>query len=568
MAVVPYNLTIHDNLGTKYLNSTSFSIWGTCWDAAGITSTDKSIVPMIRMNYGSSDRRRLTDNQALPTVPVSVQQSLSELRAIPLGRRCLFPNYLQDDGIGGGDLANSSVYKTNTNTNILVAGVQFDSPFQYNATASQSKDAGDYFKFYLNLVEKNNAFFNEIIDDFEAYGNWSPQGVRLTGGALQNWQTPGDARLIQAIVQDARFSNQTTHGDFVRGVSWANILEGAYLSLTGQSSTAASIMSPWFNRASATDYYQPWGVSANQMYSYEKALRQVQEVHRVERIFKPILSKPWFTGTYSNWDTLNNDYSEWKYLRDYNTHYGNLGGLIHPDEKVSCFPVLYGTIGQVSTFGFKANPVTDFDKYQLAPPGAGVTTYSSTPYLAFVMDMQTVRSTIRANIGRPLKAWVQNPNTSTSNSTYYLDERYWKEMIFHSALAGVNPFGYFQETQTNRPVTPLHNCLVEIRNVSKNGTFKACSNASGSTTTKSELIELKTANDVGIISGGYILSGALHGQKLWRVTVPPQIIGGTGATSVSIVTDGITETVTVPSTSRGFWCYSDTKPTILSITGI
>ena len=566
MPFITYNPTIHDPTGYSYNTASSYAIWGAAWDEDGIASTDKSIVPSVRMYYDpnlalANERRRASSNAALPNLDSRIMASLSVLRTIPQSRRVLFPNYLQDDGLGGNDLDNFNVYKTYTSTNMTIGGAQFDSPFQYSSTGpSQTKESSVFLAAYLDEVEKNNAHFSYIADDFESYSAWSAGGVRLTGGTRENWQSPGDARAIGTIVQDPRFIDPTK-GDVTRNLSWSAILQNTYAELTGVIQPASTTMQQWLNRTSNTDYQQPWGLPTS-YYSWDKTLRQVCETHRVEYIFKQVLDKPWFEGVYSNYDTFNNTYADWKYLRDYNTHYGLLGGLLHPHKKVCASPVLYGEIGQIANWGYVTNPTNDMDTYRFAAPGATVTSFTNLAYQAFVLDMQKIRSVIRQNIGKSFQPWVRNPSDTVDNCKYYLDPRYWNELIFHAALSNANPFLYFQSQ--NLQATPLHNCLTELKGITKNGTFLPCSNNAVSTTVASDLIPLKETLEKGIISGGRIVSGPLKGQTLWRITVPPQVIGGTGSTLVTL-TD--TKTVTINSTTRGAWYLSDTRPVIASITG-
>jgi len=566
MPLLIYNPAVHDTANVAIENATGYSVWGACWDSTGITSTSRSIVPMIRM-IESTNRRRTLDNTNLPTLATGIQDSFAALRAQPSSRRVLFPNYLQDDGIGGRDLDNFTNYRNNVETKVQIGATNWDSPFQFSATSTntQTSEAAAYWAAYLNGVEQNNAHFVDIIDDYESHAAWSLGGNRLTGGTLAAWEAPGDARLIEAVVTDSRFTDTFTHGDMLRGKSWANIVQETFLSLTGTTATHTTIMADWFGRVSPINFMLPWGVP-NNYYAFEKALRQVSEVHRVERIFKPVLTKPWFTGTYSNYDTYNNTHSEWKFLRNENTHYGLLGGLLHTSPKVVPCPVLYGAIDQAANWGFKSSPVSEMDFFQLQAPGAGVTAYANLAYQGFVMDMQSLRSVIRANVGRPFKVYVRNPADTTDNVRYHIDQRYWKEMIFHAALSGCNPFAYFQGEFNS--TQPLHDCLHELRALSKNGTFKACSNTTADHTTASDLVPLKEVHEKGFVSGGRICSGSLLGSKMWRVTVPPQIIGGTGGTSVNITAGSTTETITVSSTSRGFWYLSDSRPIINSISGI
>lgn len=556
MQVITYNPAIHDKLSTFGEDSTSYSIWACCWNSDGISSTDKSVVPIVRMQINTiPDRRRQSDNSVLPSLQADVLASFSELRTLPFSRRVFFPNFLQDDGVGGNDLDNFNIYKTNINTKILIDGVNFDSPFQYHPASSQTKQSQTYFQEYLRQAETNNATFPYTVDYFEGQQCWSLGSNRLTGQTQLSWQSPGDARYPWVIANDIRFT-QPQHGDVVRGESWANIFETTYTNLTGINQSRLISLAPW-NVPTGTSWVTPWD-KPNQYYAWEKTLDQVAETHRVEYIFKQLLDKPWFTGTYSNYDTLNNSYDEWKVLRDYNTHYGKLGGKIHPNSKVVCAPVLYGQVDQIAGWGYVTNPTnSDFDLYRLSAPGAGVTAIPSTPYLSFLMDLQVVRSTIRDNIGKSFTPWVRNPADTQDSCGYHTDQRYWKEMIYHTILSGANPFNYFQVQ--NLSVTPLHNILKEVRGISKNGTFKACSNSSSSIDIKSDRIPLKEACEKGVISGGQIMSGQLKGLKLWRITVPPS-----GSNILVSLANG--ELVTVSSATRGFWYLSDTKPVINLIT--
>lgn len=566
MPRITYVEATHQNSSSFPEDSTSYAVWGVAWNPTGIGSTHKSITPMVRLNYDpnialAGDRRRYTDNTNLPTLPAKVSASLEVLRGLPPSRRVLFPNFLQDDGVGGGDLDNSTHYRANTNTNIVVGGVNWDSPFQYHATSSQTLDAKNYFKAYIEAVEKNNAHFSDIVDDFEAWEAWSLGGARLTGAAMAVWQTTGDARLVGQCVADARFTN-AVHGDLTRGKSWSKILTDTYFNLTGTVATASTIMANWIGRTTGVDYEgsSPWSVP-NSYYSWDKAMRQVTETHRVEHIYKQVFTKPWFTGKYSNYDTQNTSHTEWQYLRDYNTHYGLTGGLIHRDTKVVPSPVFYGVLGGLYTWGYKTTPTTDAERYSFQPSGGGVTQYANNPYIVFTMDMQYTRSIIREN-SNGFRPWVRNPADTWDTCQYAYDTRYWNEMIYHTAISGANPFLFFQSQ--NLTCEPLHACLKEIKGISKNGTFKPCSNANSSSSEISDRIKLKDQYEKGCVSGGEIQSGQLRGQKLWRVTVPPHLINGSGSTTVTITVNGVNVAEVVTSTSRGFWYLNDTAPVIVS----
>jgi hypothetical protein len=569
MPRITYVPTTHQNSSSFPEDSTSYAVWGIAWDGRGISSNDKSIVPLVRMFYKedislAGTRRRYTDNATLPTLPTSISDSLAVLRGIPQSRRVLFPNFLQDDGIGGNDLDNSSYYKNNTNTNVQISGVNWDSVFQYNASSSQTLDAKKYFKAYIEEAEKTNAQFSNIVDDYESWSAWSLGGVRLTGGTVAAWQTAGDARLIGIITADARFTDNA-HGDLTRSKSWSKILTDTYFNLTGTVATVSTIMANWIGRTTSTDYVSgsPYNVP-NSYYSWDKTMRQVAETHRVEHIYKQVFTKPWFTGKYSNYDTLNNTYKEWKYLRDYNTHYGLLGGLCHRDPKVVPSPVQYGVLAALYTWGYVTTPTTDVDLYSFKAPGSGVTAYNNNTYMVFTMDMQNIRSIIREN-ANGFRPWVRHPLDTSDACQYAYDSRYWNEMIYHSALSGANPFLYFQSAKTD--TAPLHACLKEIKGISKNGTFKSCSNANSSSLEISDRIKLKDNYEKGCVSGGEIQSGQLRGQKLWRVTVPPHLVNGSGVTTVTLQVNGVNETQTVSATTRGFWYLNDTAPVIITTTG-
>lgn len=569
MPRITYIPTTHQNSSSFPEDSTSYAVWGTAWDGRGISSNDKAMVPVVRMFYNedvnlAGTRRRYTDNATLPTLPTSISNSLAVLRGIPQSRRVLFPNFLQDDGIGGNDLDNSSYYKNNTNTNVQIAGANWDSVFQYNATSSQTLDAKKYFKAYIEEAEKTNAQFSNIVDDYESWSAWSLGGIRLTGGTVAAWQTTGDARLIGTIIADARFVDNT-HGDLTRGKSWSKILTDTYFNLTGTVASVSTILANWIGRTTSVDYEgsSPWSVP-NSYYSWEKTLRQVSETHRVEHIYKQVFTKPWFTGKYSNYDTYNTTYNEWRYQRDFNTHYGNLGGLLHRDTKVTPSPVLYGEVGPISTWGYTTTPTTDDQRFSFKPAGGGITAYGNSTYIGFTMALQGIRSIIREN-SNGFRPWVRHPLDYLDNCKFYLDARYWNEMIYHSALSGANPFLYFQSLLIN--TAPLNTCLKEIKGISKNGTFKPCSNANASSSEISDRIKLKDNYEKGCVSGGEIQSGQLKGQKLWRVTVPPHLVNGSGVTTVTLQVNGVNETQTVSATTRGFWYLNDTAPVIITTTG-
>lgn len=570
MEVLTYDPDTHKSQGYIWENASAFTVWATAWTDSNLLSTDKAIVKAVRM--AATERRRASDSvtaDAATTVETAfeseVNDSFAELRAIPMSRRVLFPTYLQDDGVGGRDLANFNTTKNYALTKMTISGANWDSPYQYkNTTNSQTRQAKDFFKRYVNACEQNNAHFAFISDDMEsANAAWSIGSVRNTTGAVDSgWEAPGDARLIKTLVQDARFDN-IDHGDVVRLLTWKDLLEEYYEDLTGSFTGYATIMAPWTAVTTATGWVTPWS-TPNTYWAWQAMLKQVTETHRVEHIFKYALDKEWFEGTYDNYESHNLPYANWKHLKDYNGHKA-FGGLGHTHSKYRGSPVLYGQIDGIAGAGFRTTPgTTDDYLYTVQAAGGGVTAYASDAYLAFIMDLQKCWENSVAYPMTTICPWVRPPDDANDNCEYPSDERYWNEIVYHAALHGARTFHYFN---ANGNSGQLGDILREIKEVTKNGVLWPCNNTEMDPAVASLPLALQ-ATATGVISTAKIVTGPLKGRFISRLTVAPTPTGGTGGTSAIVIGES-TVTVSIPSTSRGAWLiHGQVRPSIFSTTGI
>lgn len=570
MEVITYDPDVHQSRGYIWENAASFTVWATAWTDTNLLSTDKSIVKAIRM--AANERRRAADNttmDAAPTVETAfeaeINDSFAALRAIPMSRRVLFPTYLQDDGIGGNDLDNFNTTKNYALTKMTISGANWDSPFQFKETTnSQTRQSRDFFKRYIQACEQNNAHFSFISDDMESWAAWNIGGARLTGGFRDTWESPGDARIVKTMVQDARF-NSTDHGDIVRTLTWQDLLEQYYENLNGSYVATATIMAPWTAVTTSTGWVTPWA-TPNTYWAWLAMLRQVTESHRCEYIFKHVMDKDWFEGTYDNYDMMNLEYNQWKNLKDYNGH-KSFGGLGHTHSKYRASPVLYGQINGISGAGFRTTPgTTDDYLYTVQAAGAGVTAYASDAYLAFILDVQKCRAHSVANPMTTMCPWVRPPDDTNDQCEYPSDERYWYEMVYHAALHGARPFHYFNP---NGNSGQLHDALREIKEVTKNGVLWPCNNSLCDTSFNDRIVLQGTGASGGVISTAKIMSGPLAGRFISRLTLSPGPVGGTGGSSVVLTGDSTINGATIPSTSRGLWLiHGASRPSIFSVTGI
>lgn len=580
MEVVTYDTDKHTSQGYIWENATAFTVWSSAWTDSNLLSSDKAIVKAIRM--AENERRRAADtatSDAALTVETAfeaeVNDSFAALRAIPRSRRVLFPSYLQDDGVGGRDLANFNTTKNYTLTKMTIAGVNWDSPYQYVAvTNSQTNQARKLFKRYVNACEQNNAHFSFISDDMEAaMAAWSIGSVRNTTGAVDSaWESPGDARLIKTLVQDSRFDN-LVHGDLTRSKTWRQLLEDYYQEITGSFTAYTTIMAPWTAVTTATGWVTPWA-TPNTYWAWQAMLRQITETHRIEHIFKYAMDKDWFEGTYDNFEVSNLPYSSWKHLKDMNGH-KSYGGLGHTHSKYRSSPVLYGQISGLTGGGIRTTPgTTDDYLFTVQSSGGSVTSYDNDTYLAFIMDVQKCREHAVANPMTTFSPWVRPPDDALDNCKYPDDERYWYEMIFHAALHGARPFHYFN---ANGNGGQLQDALREIKEITKNGVLWPCNNYAQDPSEANDPLNLTAggytgttvASTKGIVSSAKIMTGPLKGRFIARATVAPTPTGGTGGTSAEIIGD-TTLTANIPSTQRGCWLLHDGSlpPYIFSTTGI
>ncbi len=106
---------------------------------------------------------------------------------------------------------------------------------------------------------------------------------------------------------------------------------------------------------------------------------------------------------------------------------------------------------------------------------------------------------------------------------------YWKELVWHLLMHGVNFFIYWDfEATANLGLYDLHLILNQWRTITNNSRVRPCNkmgDVSGSF--NNDIVDrliLEEMYERCIISGGKILEGPMIGRYIWRVSVPPKYI--------------------------------------------
>ena len=126
---------------------------------------------------------------------------------------------------------------------------------------------------------------------------------------------------------------------------------------------------------------------------------------------------------------------------------------------------------------------------------------------------------------------------------------YWYEMMFHlilnNASTFINIYGYYYPSKSGG-IRCSQNVFDEWRNVSKNVKPLPCSNSTGNPSIPVDRIEMGSAFELYLLSGGKLPNSNTY---IWRLTVPPKYFGADG--TVTLEVDGrdtdIPRTITIDS---------------------
>ena len=570
MPILPYNSP--SSFSPVYEDARSFAIWGCSWffdaDIAMCGGpTTRAIVGSIPQTV-SGGQRRSDYASLLTSLPLAVLSRINEIKNWPKGRRVVMPQYWFDDTIGGNDLANYNYYK-NTTQQMLAngsVGTYINSPFQ---RATQSVHAKTTWNLWLDAVQSNNAEFDYLVDDQEQWRSWTLGSPQVgTGGSIPEWMSPKDARIPASIINDARFENPY-YGDPITNQSMRELLV-YYLNLERPSSPIANTKSAvesayadWMGITDPSAAITPYTTARNPLgYAWTKMMWRINLRQRVEHVLSDIFTKPWFTGFYSDYNVLGED--PWDHPWLSRSYHPETSVLAHP--KIRGAPELYGyASGAETTWGYHPTPTTDKQRYGFTKLSEGGTRADALAgdagrvMYSFLGDLTYAVEASRANYRRDWSAWLGTPEWDYAVSYYQHDNRYAYELYYHVALLGCNPFIIFPDPSLANSYEAPSALLTEIKVVTENGGLRPC-NADGDQYKKPERYLIKDCvTDKGIITGGTIQHGPKRGQNIWRITVPPHIVDGSGNSVVNF-SDGTKYTVS--SAVRGFWYTSQTKPNI------
>jgi len=573
MPFITYNPTSFTT--PAYEDARSFAIWGVSWftetDLSRLGPAAPAVVWMAPQTFNGGVRR--SDHTGTTNLPTAVTSYIDKVKQFPKGRRVIMPQYWLDDTLGGNDRANSNYYKTLGQQMAAhgAAGTFINSPFQ---RLHQSVDFKTTWTKWVELCETNDATFDYIIDDQEQWRLWalnSNQIIADAGWTAPTWMTDKDARVPFSIINDARFENPL-YGDPVTNQSMRELLV-YYTNIARPSSPIANTLSAvqtafadW-NITVANPGISPYTTNRNPLwYAWRRMMGRVHIRHRVELILKETIQKPWFTGFYSDYGVIGGEPWETPWLiraQHYAENY-----LAHPLCRGA--PELYGYASNMPTvFGYHPTPTTDIQRYGFVRPAdGGVLTNAlagdaGRVMYSFMGDLAEAVETSRANYRRDWSAWVGTPHWAYGPSFYQFDDRYAFELYYHLALLGCNPFCIFpgegEIPEGENPYVLPSDILVEIKRITDNGGLRPCDSTGNQYAPPDRYVLADCLTDKGIVTGGTIQHGPKKGLNVWRITVPPHIIDGSGNSFINLP-DGTK--YQVGPTTRGAWYFGQTKPTV------
>ena len=293
-------------------------------------------------------------------------------------------------------------------------------------------------------------------------------------------------------------------------------------------------------------------------------------------------------------------------IMDDNTHpvvyYSSLP-LSATGANIGASPYLYGerndSLGQARYY---PNPTTDSQRYTFVVNDTAGTAFGSTAkaYISFINDMTKVRAFLRTspNSWKDFAPWLKSPEDYWFRCGYYVGDdspiarsyeaEYLRELAFHNLLSGAQYINYFNpgrgpnsalstsnSTGFTAGITFMQGVFDTWKVQAESCRVQPASNETGDVDALVERILLSDAggNHAGctgtVTSGGKLLkyvngktgSVAFGGENndtyLWRITVPPQAVGGgiysrVDYPSAAAVAD-MPATVTIPANETGFW---------------
>lgn len=581
------------NSGTRNVGliSTDYAIWGAAWAATdGMRAATANYPAIENMAWMVRSPTRFNPSSATTLSTAQMNQYVADISSVPATRRVVIPGFLLDGGLAGNDEVNDEFYKIVTNTQATTwDSSQFNTFWPVESTTAMTNCWTDF----LARAEAAGQTFDHIADDQEQFQHFAPWNRAHIGPveSPDGYLVDPDARRIAALVNDARYA--TTAVDFGATKTFSQLVKD-YANAIDNTSYAAKtdeeMLAYWvWNSAAhttyrtATDFPSPyttdWGSSEVPSklvgnYAYLAALKETFARKRYQEIWVPALIEGWVTS-YSNYDMFPVGTDQINQCRDYNSHKG-YGGLIPPVFN-PCFQ-MYGYVGSLGSanYGGKTSPpgteATNPDDWYGWYTGAGVSVPSNYAHLAFILEVSKIRHALygywthlTGSNPAHMAAWVTHPNTDYATAKFSIDPRYAYEAWCHAAVLGVNKFYWFQlntESDTSKwEPALLQNFLDDMYTLTGNSVLVSCTNATSSSSAKTDRMIIGDSIANAAVSGGVIQTGTLAGQKLWRITVPPNLVNGSGATLVQF--DNIAhDDVIIDSTERGCWVFSSTRPEV------
>lgn len=583
---------VYNNSGTRSIVNIPIedrAIWSAAW-----ASTDaqrdavdgySAVVPQVWMVRPTT---RFNPSSATTLSTAQMDQFEADMAGIPSGRRVLAPGFLFDGGLAGNDEVNDEFYKlAGKSGSTTWDSTQFNTPWPVEAATDMTNCWTDF----ITKMEARGLNFNYIADDQEQYQHFNFWNRAHIGPveSPDGYLVDPDARRVAALVNDARWSSTAvndygdTYSDIIK--DYAAAIDGGSYGATSDEDMAAYYIFTDATKTTyrgATDFPTPfsadWGSSLAptklvSAYASRAANREAFAKARVSQMVLPVIAKPYFNG-YFNYDEYNVTTASAAHSIDYNSHKfaGRIGSVAQP-----CVPI-YGYNGSVwnASLGGKTSPpgteaTNPNDWYGWFSPGAGVASPTTRAFGAFLIDLHRLRLAAYGQkeivgVNTNLTVWVMHPETTEPNTHYSGDPRYAYEAWAHAAVLGASLYMWFQwssepDTTKWRP-TILQQFLDELALLTDNQKMLSCTNATASSTALTQKLVVGQAITSAAISGGLIQgAGSLSGQKLWRITVPPNIVNGSGDTLVTFT--NIAESPrTISSGSRGCWVYSNIRPEV------
>lgn len=199
--------------------------------------------------------------------------------------------------------------------------------------------------------------------------------------------------------------------------------------------------------------------------------------------------------------------------------------------------------------GYHTSPSTDSQSYDFSVLGERICSYYTISHMSFVNEIRKSRNYLRTSLNQYLSfnPYVSAPISQYTFNSFNNDIRYWYEMMYHLCLSGSRSFVANTTNKTQQETLLLQTVINEWKTISQNNLCIPVSNSSGSTASIVDRIDLKSAAESCVISGGYIPS---LNKWIWRLTAPPPLSNFT--LNDPSQTD-LPLNISIPSNSRGVW---------------